>query len=296
LILRPFLRRTRLPVRGQALVEFALILPILVLLLVMAIDLGRVFFGWVALQNAARIGADHAARFPEAWPPPGSNVFERDALDLYVALITNDLQALNCDPDEDGDGDVDLDDLPVRFTNPDGSTTGNVKEEGDHAIVRLTCTFDLLTPLASLVMGGPVHMSAEAIFAINKSATLALPTPLPTPTPTPTPAGATPTPTPTPAPCAAPVAQFAGSPPLTGSGELTVVFTNQSTSGASCPITGWAWNFGNGDTSNAQNPPAVTYRYAGPGSRDRFTVTLTVTATSGSDVESKTNYIIVNRP
>lgn len=281
--------------RGQALVEFALILPVLVLLLVMAIDLGRVFFGWVALQNAARIGADHAARFPEAWPPPGSNSLEDQALILYVDLITNDLQALNCDPDEDGDGDVDLDDLPVTFTNPDGSTTGNVKQEGDHAVVRLTCAFDLLTPLASLVMGGPVHTSAEAIFVINKSATLALPTPLPTPTPTPTPAGATPTPTPTPAPCAAPVAQFVGT-PLSGSGQFSVAFTNQSTSGASCPITDWAWNFGNGNTSNAQNPPAQLYTYVGPGARDRFTVTLTVMSLSGSDVEQKVNYITVNRP
>jgi hypothetical protein len=295
LILRPFLRRTRLPARGQALVEFALILPILVLLLVMAIDLGRVFFGWVALQNAARIGADHAARHPEAWPPPGSNQLERDALDLYVALITNDLQALNCDPDADGDGDVDLADLPVTFTNPDGTTTGNVKDEGDHAIVRLTCKFDLLTPLASVVMGGPVDMAAEAVFAINMSATLALPTPLPTPTPTPTPAGATPTPTPTPAPCAAPVAQFVGS-PLSGTGQVTVAFINQSTAGASCPITTWLWNFGDGQISNVQNPAAHTYTYVGPGARDRFTVTLTVTSASGSDVESKSNYITVNRP
>jgi len=142
-----------------------------------------------------------------------------------------------------------------------------------------------------------VHTSAEAIFAVNKSATLALPTPLPTPTPTPTPGGGpTPTPTPTPAPCAAPVAQFVGSPPLTGTGQLTVQFTNQSTSGASCAISNWAWNFGDGMTSNAQNPPAHTYTYVGPGARDRFTVTLTVTSPSGTDVESKTNYITVNRP
>ena len=48
-------------------VESALVLPILALLLVMAIDFGRVFFGWVALQNAARIGADFAAQTPDAW-------------------------------------------------------------------------------------------------------------------------------------------------------------------------------------------------------------------------------------
>ena len=47
----PF-RRHRKISRGQALVEFAFILPILVLLLLLAVDFGRVFFGWVALNNA----------------------------------------------------------------------------------------------------------------------------------------------------------------------------------------------------------------------------------------------------
>ena len=59
--LLPFHRGSRPRRRGQAMVEFALVLPLLVLLLVMAIDFGRVFFGWVALQNATRIAADYAA-------------------------------------------------------------------------------------------------------------------------------------------------------------------------------------------------------------------------------------------
>jgi PKD repeat protein len=91
------------------------------------------------------------------------------------------------------------------------------------------------------------------------------------------------------------VAQFVGSPPLTGTGQLTVSFTDQSTSGASCAITDWAWNFGDGTTSNAQNP-SHTFTYVGPGAFDRFTVTLTVMSSNGSDVESKVSYIRVNRP
>ena len=39
--------------RGQALVETALILPLIVLLLLLAIDLGRVFFTSIDLRNAA---------------------------------------------------------------------------------------------------------------------------------------------------------------------------------------------------------------------------------------------------
>ena len=50
----PFRRRSdRAAFRGQALVETALILPIIILLLLMGIDLGRVFFTSIDLRNAA---------------------------------------------------------------------------------------------------------------------------------------------------------------------------------------------------------------------------------------------------
>ena len=53
-----FLRRrsTERASRGQALVETALLLPILVLILLMGIDLGRVFFASIDLRNAAHEG------------------------------------------------------------------------------------------------------------------------------------------------------------------------------------------------------------------------------------------------
>ena len=53
-----FRRHREQRTRGQALVEMAVMLPILLLLLLLAIDVGRVFFGWVALNNAARIAAN----------------------------------------------------------------------------------------------------------------------------------------------------------------------------------------------------------------------------------------------
>jgi Flp pilus assembly protein TadG len=47
------LRRLKRTSRGQALVETAIVLPIVVLLLLFAIDLGRVFFSAIDLRNAA---------------------------------------------------------------------------------------------------------------------------------------------------------------------------------------------------------------------------------------------------
>lgn len=54
--------RTRHPLhgdrgRGQALVEFALVIPIFLLLLVAAFDLGRAVFAYNSVTNAAREGA-----------------------------------------------------------------------------------------------------------------------------------------------------------------------------------------------------------------------------------------------
>jgi Flp pilus assembly protein TadG len=50
--------------RGQALVEFALIVPVMFLLLLIAIDFGRLFFSYIQINNAAREAASFASRAP----------------------------------------------------------------------------------------------------------------------------------------------------------------------------------------------------------------------------------------
>ncbi len=43
--------------QGQSLVEFALVLPVLLIIIVGVFDLGRVFFALITINNAARAGA-----------------------------------------------------------------------------------------------------------------------------------------------------------------------------------------------------------------------------------------------
>jgi hypothetical protein len=139
--------------RGQALVEFAIILPVLALLVVMAVDFGRVFFGWVGLTNAVRIAANEAARNPEAWEEGDTAEQER-----YGTVVLADLQTLNCDQvDENGDGSVDQDDFAPSFTG---------YELGDMVTVSISCDFDVMTPIAALVVGSPVDLSAESTFRV----------------------------------------------------------------------------------------------------------------------------------
>jgi PKD repeat protein len=83
-----------------------------------------------------------------------------------------------------------------------------------------------------------------------------------------------------------PVANFTGS-PTNGIVPLTVGFTDTSTGGQP---TSWAWTFGDGGTSTAQNPSHI-YTAAGT-----YSVTLTATNTVGSNSITKTNYITVTPP
>jgi len=51
--------------RGQSLAEMALILPILLLLIMGIVDIGRAFHHYVVLENAAREGARYGSKY--AW-------------------------------------------------------------------------------------------------------------------------------------------------------------------------------------------------------------------------------------
>lgn len=258
--------------RGQAMVEFALILPILVMLLLMSIDLGRVYFGWVGLQNAARIGANYAALHPDAWASP-DNPLKVLARAQYAQQVAQDASALNCSPVPSTSN------MPAPvFINVVGSA--NTREMGDHASVTLACTFQLITPLANSFFGGGVPMGANAVFTIRAGTVAGIPVApvIPTPTATETAsATATPTPVPTAVPCQVPVANFSGT-PTSGKGPLTVNFTDSSfVPGGACPIISWAWNFGDGTTSTLQNPPHVYAKRGLP-----YSVTLQVSSSAGA--------------
>src|SRR6266702_8938939 len=44
---------------GQALIEFALVLPMLLVLIVNVVNFGSFFFAWITVANAARSGAQY---------------------------------------------------------------------------------------------------------------------------------------------------------------------------------------------------------------------------------------------
>ena len=82
-----------------------------------------------------------------------------------------------------------------------------------------------------------------------------------------------------------PTAEFSGT-PTSGTVPLAVSFTDLSTGS----VTGWAWDFGDGATSSAQNP-SHTYTAAGT-----YTVALTATGSGGSNTNTKVGFIPVTEP
>lgn len=154
-------RRRAMP-RGQALVEMAIILPVLILLLLLAVDFGRVFFGWIALNNVSRIGANEAARAPTDWENGGSP----DADDPYYQRMIADMQAMNCDADADNDGGVDADDVPDAVFVDRADDPANPYEVGDEVSVTLTCDFGFLTPVVGAIMGDPLTIGASSTFLV----------------------------------------------------------------------------------------------------------------------------------
>lgn len=134
--------RSRWTSRGQSMAEFALILPVLLMLLLIGIDFARVYLGWVNLQNMTRIAASFAANNPSAWDSPG----DAGARSRYLELVANESKAINCDLD----GGV----RDPMFT------AGT--ELGDPVDVAFSCQFPVLTPVISQVLGGSVLVSASA--------------------------------------------------------------------------------------------------------------------------------------
>ncbi len=131
--------------RGQSLAEFALTLPILLLILLFALDLGRVFLGWVTLNNAARIAANYAAS--------GNPPLTAAQLTQYRAIVAKETAGTNCDP------------APIADPTFPG-VTGTIV--GGRAVVVLHCSFPLLTPfIGALFPGGVVQVNASADFPIR---------------------------------------------------------------------------------------------------------------------------------
>jgi len=154
--------------RGQSLVEFALVLPVLLFLTLIALDFGRVYLGYINLQNMSRIAANFAANNSSAWDAVST---PNDAtLKLkYFNQIMADAQAINCQlVDTNGDGVIDANDFTPTFTDRNGN--GKI-DLGDSGTVQIGCNFGVITPGIAAVVGGTVRVAAASSFPVKTGMT-----------------------------------------------------------------------------------------------------------------------------
>ncbi len=277
---RPEPRRAR----GQSIVELALVLPVLLLLVLAAVDLGRIFFARIAVANAAREGAYEAAYRGTFVANSGCS----DSNSVMCAILNEAQASLTIAP-----ADVDW-----SCNNAGGCAPGTF---GDRVTIKVSGHFELLTPILSVFFGGTdiaFSSSASADIVATTSAGVVAPTAAPTAAPTveitpaPQPSGSEtlpPGPTDSPAPsaptCNFPGADFGWS--QQNKNKPVVFVSASSPTSGSCAITFYRWEYGAPDnTTDAGNLPTVNHQFALQG-RD-YQVTLTVTNPRGTTSITKT--------
>ena len=153
--------------RGQSLVEFALILPVLFLLVVVALDFGRIYLGYINVQNMARIAANVAANNPLAWSVTPNAAIQTQ----YRNQVLEDASATNCELPENSDGDPIVPDPAFTDRNGDGTSVGLE----DEVTVQLTCFFSVVTPIIGGILGDQVAVTAETNFPVKSGMTAVAP-------------------------------------------------------------------------------------------------------------------------
>jgi Flp pilus assembly protein TadG len=149
--------RFRTGARGQTLVEFALIAPVFILILLAIFDIGRGVFAYTSATNAAREGARLA-------------IVNQDTASIYARIRSQSSVAEN----NNGDGS----DVTVEFLRADASgnpiagsscvDTNGYISIGCLAVVRYETTFQPITPVVrQILFSSGVVLTAETVLPVE---------------------------------------------------------------------------------------------------------------------------------
>jgi uncharacterized repeat protein (TIGR01451 family) len=143
--------------RGQGLVEFALVLPILLLIFAAAADFGRAFYAYVAIENAVKEGAIYGARNPLCATTSTACIDPNNVR----WRVQNETRVIN------QDGTV----LNPTIECQDGATGiahADLRDcvEGDRYVVRLSYQFNMITPIIGAILGNTITLGSQSTATV----------------------------------------------------------------------------------------------------------------------------------
>jgi PKD repeat protein len=224
-------------------VEFAVIVPVMLLLVVGGLDIGRLFFSWIEVSNAAREGAAYAGGNPTDTSGITTHATQEANAQRQGGEGTMTVTATCADP-----ANVAL----ACSLAAGGNGTGNT------VTVRTTETFSFVTPIIGNILGNSVTMSASAtsvVYGLQPNSGTTAPDPCDPPT----------------------AAAFTD---VVTTMTVDVDASTSTPNSGRCAIASYDWDWGDGV---ALFPPSVgkqtSYTYA---TASTFTITLTVSNPGGS--------------
>jgi Flp pilus assembly protein TadG len=138
--------------KGQALVEFALIIPIFLLIVIALFDLGRAVFSYNTLTNAAREGARLAIVNQDIASIISRAENASAIVELNVPNVTVDFYQVAADG------------------SPDTSSVCSPVAVGCLAVVTFQATYQPITPIISnILFGSGVTFTAKAVLPVEYS-------------------------------------------------------------------------------------------------------------------------------
>jgi hypothetical protein len=136
---------------GQSVVEFAMIVPVALVVLGGALDMGRLFYTTVSIENAAREGAFYGASDPRCDTSAQAFCDDPNTADWRVRNEATGLSALN-----------------VSFTCTSGGAPVALTScrAGDIYETTVGTSFDLVTPLLMPIFGSSMNLEASATAVV----------------------------------------------------------------------------------------------------------------------------------
>jgi PKD repeat protein len=232
--------------RGQALVEFALVLPIFVLFVVIAVDFGRLFYSYIQITNAAREGANFAA----GRPAETTNIENRTLLETNAQKQPGESPVVITISCEDPAGAAIACPSAVGGAGPGNTITVEVEEK-----------FTFITPLVNNFFNNDLRMKSSATAVVRGYAAS--------------------TGAPPPGSCSLPVPSFTVV--ITSGLSVTVDPQASTPNSGVCNISGYNWDWGDGQEESVGTSTSSSHTYAVGGS---YTIKLETTNQAGAATAS----------